>query len=143
MVDSDIDGSNEFNEKKIIAEFRANEGRVGGLLAGTPLAGATRDCLCQAKPSIGLEPMTPSLPSARGSGRLGSFAALGTPAGVSRRFCGWLWVGSGRLMLPKSFQSESRLATSFVSPRLLLAQARPARVGRASRRTCMCETMRR
>jgi deazaflavin-dependent oxidoreductase (nitroreductase family) len=36
MVDSDIDGSNAFNEK-IIAEFRANEGHVGGPLAGTPI----------------------------------------------------------------------------------------------------------
>jgi deazaflavin-dependent oxidoreductase (nitroreductase family) len=30
------DGSNDFNNK-IIEEFRANEGRVGGLLAGTPI----------------------------------------------------------------------------------------------------------
>lgn len=36
MANSDIDGINEFNEK-IIAEFRANEGRVGGLLVGTPI----------------------------------------------------------------------------------------------------------
>jgi deazaflavin-dependent oxidoreductase (nitroreductase family) len=36
MADSDIARLNEFNEK-IIAEFRANEGRVGGLLAGTPI----------------------------------------------------------------------------------------------------------
>jgi hypothetical protein len=34
MVDSDIDGINAFNEK-VIAESRANGGRVGGLLAGT------------------------------------------------------------------------------------------------------------
>jgi deazaflavin-dependent oxidoreductase (nitroreductase family) len=36
MADPDIDRLNEFNQK-IIAEFRANEGRVGGLLAGTPI----------------------------------------------------------------------------------------------------------
>jgi deazaflavin-dependent oxidoreductase (nitroreductase family) len=36
MADSDIAKRNEFNEE-IIAEFRANDGRVGGLLAGTPM----------------------------------------------------------------------------------------------------------
>src|SRR5437764_14849360 len=36
MADTDRDSISEFNEE-VIAEFRANEGRVGGPLAGTPI----------------------------------------------------------------------------------------------------------
>ena len=36
MADSDSDSINEFNNK-VIEEFRANEGRAGGPLAGTPI----------------------------------------------------------------------------------------------------------
>jgi len=36
VADSDSDSINEFNNK-VIEEFRANEGRAGGPLAGTPI----------------------------------------------------------------------------------------------------------
>ena len=63
MVDSAADASSDFNSK-IIEEFRANEGRVGGPLAGTPIL-----LLHHIGAKSGIERVTPLVCSPQGDGR--------------------------------------------------------------------------
>jgi deazaflavin-dependent oxidoreductase (nitroreductase family) len=61
--DSTTDGINDF-DNKLIAEFRANEGRVGGPLAGTSIM-----LIHHIGAKSGIERVTPVAWSARGDGR--------------------------------------------------------------------------
>jgi deazaflavin-dependent oxidoreductase (nitroreductase family) len=62
MADSAADASNDFNSR-IIEEFRANEGRVGGPLAGTPIL-----LLHHIGAKSGIERVTPLACSPQGDG---------------------------------------------------------------------------
>src|SRR3954463_16258401 len=62
LADSAADASNDFNSS-IIDEFRANEGRVGGPLAGTPIL-----LLHHIGAKSGIERVTPLACSPRGDG---------------------------------------------------------------------------
>jgi deazaflavin-dependent oxidoreductase (nitroreductase family) len=64
-------GADDFNER-IIAEFRSNQGRVGGFLAGTTMV-----LLHHIGRRSGLERVSPLAASARGDGRLAVIASNG------------------------------------------------------------------
>jgi deazaflavin-dependent oxidoreductase (nitroreductase family) len=65
------DGASDYNTK-IIEEFRANQGRVGGMWAGTTLI-----LLHHIGAKSGIERVTPLACSARGGGRFAIWAAHG------------------------------------------------------------------
>ena len=71
MANSATSEANDFNTK-IIAEFRANEGRVGGPLAGTPII-----LVHHTGAQSGMERVTPLAYSHQPDGRLAIVAANG------------------------------------------------------------------
>jgi deazaflavin-dependent oxidoreductase (nitroreductase family) len=70
-TDSAPDEASDFNAK-IIEEFRANEGRVGGSLAGTPMI-----LIHHVGAKSGIERVTPLACSPRGEGRFAIVASSG------------------------------------------------------------------
>jgi deazaflavin-dependent oxidoreductase (nitroreductase family) len=73
MANSAPSEASDFNTK-IIEEFRANEGRVGGPLAGTPMI-----LIHHIGAQSGIERVTPLAYSRQPGGRLAIFAANGGP----------------------------------------------------------------
>jgi deazaflavin-dependent oxidoreductase (nitroreductase family) len=71
MANSAPGGANDFNTK-IIEEFRANEGRVGG-----PLAGATMILIHHIGAKSGIERVSPLACSPQGDGRFAIVASNG------------------------------------------------------------------
>jgi deazaflavin-dependent oxidoreductase (nitroreductase family) len=71
MANSAADGANDFNIK-IVEEFRANEGRVGG-----PLAGTTMILVHHIGARSGIERVSPLACSPQGDGRFAIVASSG------------------------------------------------------------------
>jgi deazaflavin-dependent oxidoreductase (nitroreductase family) len=71
MADSNLSGASDFNTK-IVEEFRANEGRVGGSLAGTTII-----LIHHVGAKSGIERVSPLGCSPRGAGRFAIVASNG------------------------------------------------------------------